>query len=427
MRTGLSAWILVTASFLLILGLLTREGRFVALVIPLVVYLALGVIFGSSVPAVNVSRTVETQRASEGEELKVSLQLRNDGPALEFVEIYDAVPPELEVVEGSNYLVTGLRRGELIELQYSLLLRVKGRYNLGPVTVRSRDLLGFVVHEVTLADTVPLAISPRREDIRRATVRTRRTRPWLGQIPSRSPGLGTDFWSIRDYVSGDEMRRINWKASARLDSFFTNELEGERSGDFVIILDAREEVAIGPAKENAVEMGVRAAVSLAEKLLEGRNRVGLIVMRSVLDWVYPAFGRKQFFRIVDALLSVRPGGQWTLTHLPWVLGRFFPRGCLLIVISPVVDRLAREAILNLRAYGFDVFVLSPSVLDIEAELAEKDEAARVAYSILKMERDANVALLRRFAPVADWRLEKPLALALKETERWKPGRRSAVR
>src|SRR5439155_1167202 len=78
-----------------------------------------------------------------------------------------------------------------------------------------------------------LVVAPAMEDLRRTKLQPRRTRPWYGQVASRQIGAGTDFWGVREYTAGDEVRRINWKASARLDRLFTNEYEGERSGDVV--------------------------------------------------------------------------------------------------------------------------------------------------------------------------------------------------
>lgn len=422
MRTRHSAWFVGIAALLLLLGILTLEPRIFALVIPLVLYLALGTVFGSdsSPPQVRLTRRVEKERALEGEELTVSLRAENLGPSLELLEILDRLPPQLEVVKGSEYLLTRLRQREVVEREYTVRLRAQGNHPLGPIVLRSRDLSSLFIHTVVMEDDVAVVVSPRHEDLRRSQMRARRVRTWLGQNPSRSPGLGTDFWSIRDYLPGDEMRRINWKASARLDSLFTNELEGERSGDFVLILDAREEVAAGPIHETAIDMGVRAAMSLAEMLLEARNRVGLITLRAVLDWVYPAFGRRQLLHIGESLLNVKPGGQWTLKHLPWVLGRFFPAGSHLIIISPMVDATTQDAIREMKSRGFDALVLSPSAVELEMRQADDDGMTQAAYAVLKLEREANLGLLRRFAKVADWRPGEPLALALREVERRMP-------
>lgn len=423
MRTEQVVWLVGAAIVLLLLGLITLEVRLIALVVPLLVYLAVATAFQPADPRFRVERSVDRDTAFEGETLDVTVTVENQGSSLEFVELSDAVPRRLEVAEGSNYLVTQLLPRESLEFRYRLRLAVKGKYTLGPLRVRSRDLLGLFVSEVSQEEALAFTVFPRTEDLRRAKIPARSTRPWLGQISSRSAGPGPDFWAIRDYVSGDEMRRINWKASSRLDTLLTNEHEGERSGDFVVVLDAREEAADGLVRDSAVEMGVRATISLATKLLEERNRVGLIVMRSVLDWVYPAFGRRQLHRIVEALVTVRPGGEWTLAHVPWILNRFFPPRSQLIIITPLVDRAARESIAELRAQGFHALVLSPSLAELQTEVPGEEERVRVARAILRLEREANVAQMRSFAPVADWTSDQPLALALREV--WLSRRRPA--
>ncbi|MFQ5873118.1 MAG: DUF58 domain-containing protein [Dehalococcoidia bacterium] len=414
MRTATGAWLVSLSAALVILGLALMEPSLIALVVPLIVYLALAIALGVPEPELVAARRLDKDAVYEGDIVSVTVHLENVGPPVEFLEVYDEVPPELEIVEGSSYVLAQLRRKESLELKYRVRLHAKGRHTIGPLRARVRDLLGLFVHDLELEEPQAVVAAPQIEDIRRLEVYTTRARPWLGQIPSRAPGLGTDYWSIRDYVSGDALRRINWKATARLNRLFTNEFEGERSADFVIVLDAREEAARGPYHQNAVGMGIRAATTLASKLLEARNRVGLIVLRSVLDWVYPAFGRRQFFRISEALVTVRPGGSWTLQHLPWILSRFFPPGCELIIISPAVDAAAREAIVELKAQGFEVTVISPSIVQIEEAIAGDDERSRLARSILQLERDGDIAELRRFARVADWKPGDPLALALKE-------------
>jgi uncharacterized protein (DUF58 family) len=258
------------------------------------------------------------------------------------------------------------------------------------------------------------------EDHRRARLAPRRTRPWFGQVPSRQIGIGTDFWGVRDYLPGDEVRRINWKAFARLDRLFSNEYEGERSGDVVIVLDARREAFVGTETDNPIEHGVRAALGIAENVLASRNRVGLIVQRDVLDWVPPAFGRKQLYRILDHLVHVRPGGDWPFAHIAWVLQRFFPRDCLVVLISPLSDRTALSAVIGLAASGYDVAIISPSPLAIEWRLGNQATEHDTALRILRMERETLISELRRVAQVVDWDPVTPLALPLRRAERWLP-------
>jgi uncharacterized protein (DUF58 family) len=190
-------------------------------------------------------------------------------------------------------------------------------------------------------------------------------------------------------------------------------MEGDRSGDAVIVLDARHESLVGPLPRSTTEAGVRAALALASKILEGRNRVGLVVQREVLDWVYPAFGRKQLYRILDALIRVRPGGEWPFDHVVWVLERFFPRDCQVILVSPLLDREAVETVTDLAARGFAVTIVSPSPVEIERAMYADDPTLQIAYRLLRMERENAVSALRRFADVVDWDPREPLAAALR--------------
>lgn len=418
MRTRATFWIFGAAVALLLLGVVTRDFRFLALVLPLLVFATLASLFAPPRPSLAVKRVIEGERTFEGDEIDVALTLHNTGAALPVLEVYDGLPPGSVVTKGSNRLLLSLAAGETKTLEYTLRFDLKGRYTLGPLTARSRDPLGLYFREITVPGRDGVVVSPLIQDLRRVSLLPRRTRPNLGQVPARIPGLGTEFWAIRKYQGGDDMRGINWKASARLDTLLTNEREAERSGDIILVLDARNEAHIGGPFYNTLELGIRAVVSLAARLLQDRNRVGLVIQRDVLDWVYPAFGRTQLYRIIDAVLAVRPGGIWPFRQIAWVLKRHFPSRALLIIVSPLVDRASLESVRELRAVGFDIILLSPSSLEVERRLLEGNGHTELAHRVLRMRREADVAYLRRFAHVVDWNPEEPLTLALKEASLW---------
>ncbi len=154
-------------------------------------------------------------------------------------------------------------------------------------------------------------------------------------------------------------------------------------------------------------------MSLAAKILEARNRAGLIVQRDVLDWVYPGYGRRQLVRIVDALIRVRPGGSFSYEQVAWVLARFFPPDAHVILVSPLLDAAAAGVVADLRGRGHDVFVVSPSPLEAERGATADDAATDLAYRVLRMEREARVRSLRGTADVVDWDPREPLAVALR--------------
>src|SRR5206468_6327111 len=162
-------------------------------------------------------------------------------------------------------------------------------FRIGPVRVRSLDPLALGAEDSVVPLEQRLVVAPTMEDLRRTRLQPRKTRPWFGQVPSRQIGAGTDFWGVREYVAGDEVRRVNWKASARLEGLFTNEYEDERSGDVVLVVDARRDSFVDTEADNPIEHAVRAALAIADRVLAAKNRVGLIVQREVIEWVPLAF------------------------------------------------------------------------------------------------------------------------------------------
>ena len=422
MRTSLSSGLAAMSLGALVLGLALRSWQLVLLALPPIIFLALGSLFPTPEPKVVAMRSLSRDRVSVGTEVNVEVVLRNEGPALDLVEILDVLPPNLEVVRGTNHAVVTLAGGGTVPLSYTVRPAVKGDFQIGPIRVRSLDPLALGAEDAVLPLTSRLVVAPAMEDLRRVRLQPRRTRPWFGQVASRRIGTGTDFWGIREYVTGDDVRRINWKATARFGRLYTNEYEGERSGDVVLIVDARRDAFVGTGSDNPVEHAVRAALAIAEHVLAAQNRVGLIVQREVLDWVPPAFGRKQLYRILDHLTHVRPGGEWAFLHAAWILSRFFPRDCLVVVISPLQDRAALTGLLGLAGRGYDLAIISPSPLTIEWRQGPQRPEHATANRILQMERSNLIAQLRRVAQVVDWDPTTPLALALRRMGTWpRPG------
>jgi len=422
MRTRLASALVGGALVALLVGLALRSWSVVLLSLPPLAFLAIGALEPPGEPRLSVTRTLSRDRLSVGTEAEVRLVVENTGAALGLVEFLDALPPELVLARGTNHMIASLAAGDRLEIVYRVRPLLKGDYPVGPLRLRSLDALGLQTEDLLAAPPSTIIVAPAMEALQRANLGPRRTRPWFGHVQSRQIGAGSEFWGVREYVSGDDVRRINWKASARLGGLYSNEYQGERSGDVIIVLDARRESAIGTPTDNAVEIGVRAALGVAEHVLASKNRVGLIVQRDVLDWVPPAFGRKQLYRILDHLTHVRAGGEWPFGFVTWVLTRYFPRDALVVLISPLTDRASLEAVVSLAANGYDVAILSPSPLEIERRYLRETPEEETAYRILRMERENLIGALRRVAQVVDWDPNVPLALPLRRMRNWsRPG------
>jgi len=243
-------------------------------------------------------------------------------------------------------------------------------------------------------------------------------------MQTKQSGIGTEFFGVREYTSGDTFKRINWKSFARWNAPMVNEFELESTTDVIIILDAREIQTIGTITKNPLEYCIKSAVSVASHFLKRRDRVGLIIYGKSdgkLKWIYPESGKKQLFKVIRELVEVQPEGEF-LFHgvINIAQTHMLPKKSLIVLISSLEqDQTIPKAVETLIAGNFNVIILSPSAVDIEYSLNPENPYYQVARRILSFEREVFLSKIRNIgARVVDWDPSKPLAASLKEVERY---------
>lgn len=130
--------------------------------------------------------------------------------------------------------------------------------------------------------------------------RTAGTRPL-----TRRAGVGIQHLDHREYLPGDDLRHIDWRATARLRRPFVHRFESEAVSDWTIVLDASSSMAIGGAAK--WHSAVCAAAAMSHALIEVGHRVGLLVFGArVLAHCPRGRGRQQFAAIARTLTALRP-------------------------------------------------------------------------------------------------------------------------
>ncbi|HYY63663.1 MAG TPA: DUF58 domain-containing protein, partial [Gaiellaceae bacterium] len=246
------------------------------------------------------------------------------------------------------------------------------------------------------------------EDLRQL-VAPRETQLFTGNRVSRQKGEGLEFADLRPFVAGDRIRRINWRASARRGALWVNEFHTERNADVILFLDSFADARRGDA--GTLDLAIRAAASLAERYLAGKDRVGLVNFGGVLNWLRPATGMVQRYRIVEAVLNT----EITLSYA-WKEIDVLPRGtlppkALVLALTPLLDDRAVSALVDLRARGFDLVIIEISPLPF-IEPA-RGASAELAYRLWKLRREGRRSEYERAgAPVIEWHEGSPLTAVL---------------
>ena len=418
MRSPKGFWFAAAAIVIIMVGMFLANGSFVALSLPVVLYLAMMSIFMEEAEAsLEIQRNISDTRIMVGDTVQVEVRIKNTGSKIDILEVEDRLPDYLDLKEGNNQALLALDTGEETSFNYTVECRLRGRYIIDSMNLRLMDPGRLHRTDVTFTEPSELSVVALVEPMKGVKIAPKKTRNWVGMIKSRRVGIGTEFYGIRDYVSGDEMRKINWKASSRFDALVTNEFEAECSGDVTIILDARVEANVGFIHDSAVEHGVRAASTISKHILADKNRVGLIVLRDIIDEVYPAFGKRQFYRLSEHLLDVKPMGLLPFENVGWMVTSYFPLESQIIVISTLTDREIITTIGNLCARGYDVVVISPSPMGLELPMIDESPNRALARRVSELERELLITELNRYARIIDWDTREPLAKSLKGVER----------
>jgi uncharacterized protein (DUF58 family) len=369
---------------------------------PFTVMLVLAVALARE-PDVRVSVELDRERVLEGDEVTLALELyaRTAAPRL---EVLVDLPPRLEPVSGRNPIAIRLELEEERRLELRLRCTRWGALTIGDVHLRARDRAGMFTWTRTLEQRVPLRVYPRPEALREL-VRPNETQVFAGNRVARQKGEGLEFADLRPFAPGDRIRRVNWRASARRGELWVNEQHAERNADVILFLDSFVEA--GDARGSTLDQAIRAAASLAERYLAQKDRVGLVNFGGVLNWLQPATGLTQLYRIVESLLST----EVTLSYA-WKEIDVLPRGtlppkALVIALTPLLDDRAVGALLDLRARGFDLVIVEISPLPYVEQPA--GEAGELAYRLWRLRRDVRrLEYERAGAPVVEWDRDAPL-------------------
>ena len=407
------------ASLLLMLALILEDWQLAALVLPLasLFFLTNTLGFPEKVQ-VELDHRITPEETFGEEEIRVTGHIRNRGDSLlENVEIQESLPIEIIPEKGTSHVYTSLPSGEEVEMSMEFMDPGRGHYSIGPLTVRIRDAFGLYLSEHRM-NPETLAVMPRPERIRGTELRPRHLGPWAGTIPSRTSGVGTEFFSLRAYVPGDDLKRVNWKATARSNRLVVNEMEAERVTDVMVVLDTDVSFYEGSVKE-LFEQSVKAAASMSSLLLHQGNRVGLILQGEERGIVSPGFGKRQERRILYLLAAAKPGSAIIPTsYVMNLLARLMlPSRAQMVIISPLLDPGMVGGIRQLVTAGYSVTVLAPSARDPETY---DSEAERLAFRIARLEHANMLLAIEKMCSLIQWPAGVPLSRRLREARRIRP-------
>jgi uncharacterized protein (DUF58 family) len=298
--------------------------------------------------------------------------LRNTPPLL----LEDRLPPALGAP--ARMVLPGVPAGARQAESYELIPRRRGRYAVGPLLVQVADPFDLVRHRIEFADRHDLIVYPEVEPLEALHLAS----PIGGAGESSSRQLfrtGEEFYTMRHYEIGDDLRRIHWPSTARSGELMIRQDETARRSAAVVFLDTRRN-ATGRVREG-FEKAVSAAASVGVLYL----KAGYVVRLATPDLPPQQVTTEQF---LETLALVQPSRSPVLSPSVQRLRSVGGSNPSLVVVTHPPDAEEVAALSRISAiYGHKLAVVlgpqeSPDLsLPVRADLHRRVETAR--HSLLR--------------------------------------------
>jgi len=270
------------------------------------------------------TRRLSTRRALPGTRVRVDLELQNQGRRrTSLLLLEDRLPSSLGAP--ARAVAGEVRPGGRRTVSYHLTARVRGRYPIGPLSAWAADPFDIARQRIEFPGQHDLIVYPEVED--------------LGMSPSAAPvggagesstrqlfRSGEDFYTMRHYEIGDDLRRIHWPSVARTGELMIRQDEAVRRASALLLLDTRES-ALGDFRD-AFERAVSAAASIGAHYL----RAGFTLRVALPDAPPQPVDVDGF---LELLALVRPTPARRLTPAIRQLGTAASAGAALVVVTHV--------------------------------------------------------------------------------------------
>jgi uncharacterized protein (DUF58 family) len=280
----------------------------------------------------------------------------------------------------------------------------RGDYAWGDLQIQQRGPLGLAWADWTVPAATTVAVYPDLIGLNQLSVKLAlQATGTLRQ--KRRMGVGTEFAELREYGTGDDLRLVDWKATARLSQPLVRVLEPEREQTLLILLDRGRLMTAQVQGLTRFDWGLNAALALALAGVSRGDRVGLGVFdRTLHTWLPPKGGRANFQQMLERLTPIEPVLEESdylaaATHA----AQQQHRRSLVVIITDIVDETASAELLSAlarlrpRHLPFCITLRDPAI-DRQAHqpTAEVDAAYQRAVALdLLSQREAAFARLKR--------------------------------
>lgn len=243
------------------------------------------------------------ERFSNGDKNPIHITLQNLYPFWVHVKIIDELPKQFQVRDFSLFKYLQPQASKTIT--YFVRPVKRGEYEFGALNVYVSSPIGLVVRRFRFDESIVVPTYPAFLTLRKYEILSFSNHlSELGVKKIRRLGNNREFEQIKEYVQGDDIRTINWKATARRNTLMTNHYQDEHSQNVYNIIDKGRAMKMPFEGLSLLDYAINASLLVAKITLNKEDKAGLITFGHKIDTVLPASrDTKQMNKILENLYN----------------------------------------------------------------------------------------------------------------------------
>ena len=253
--------------------------------------------------SLTATRSITPARARPGQQVSIHLTLANSGRgAAPMLLLEERLPAGL--LGHSRFGLHGIEPTGRREAAFQVTPARRGRYMVGPLQISVIDPFGLAHTISEAAPPSPLLVHPAIEPLRLPREQGERRSMSQASLRRLSGGRGEDFYTMREYVEGDDLRKVHWASTAKRGRYMIRQEETPWHTRATVVLDDRSSPYEKDVAGSSFERAVGAAASLLD--LYCRSGYGFSLITSHGAGLQSGRGRDHLNRGLDLLATLEP-------------------------------------------------------------------------------------------------------------------------
>ena len=258
----------------------------------------------------NQKNAVQAQRIlpeklSNGDQNSIKVDLKNNYPFTIKTKVIDEIPFQFQKRDFN--IERTIDKNKNILFEYLLEPKERGEYSFGNLNVYAESPLGLVSKRFAFQKEAMLPSYPSFIHLRKYELMALQNEFLLGGIKKiRKLGHTMEFEQIKEYVPGDDVRTINWKATSKRNQLMVNQFQDEKSQRIFMLIDNGRTMQMPFNGLSLLDYSINATMALSHIILKKNDRAGMMTFSKKTEHKVAADNKSgQLRKISEALYNIQ--------------------------------------------------------------------------------------------------------------------------